>query len=79
MESLITKLKTPSPHHEVELVLNGFVITPRDSSQGALDDFQLIVEEALHYAGDDYQVVAVPMTDVVGKYARVYFNQVAGT
>ncbi len=79
MESLITKLKTPSPHHEVELVLNGFVITPRDSSQGALDDFQLIVEEALHYAGDDYQVVAVPMTDAVGKYARVYFNQLAGT
>ncbi|GAB7563563.1 hypothetical protein LG202_16020 [Methylobacillus methanolivorans] len=79
MESLITKLKTPSPHHEVEMALNGFVITPRDSSEGALDDFQPIVEEALHYAGDDYQVVAVPITDAVGKYARVYFNQVTGT
>ncbi|MDR5170683.1 hypothetical protein ACKF11_01925 [Methylobacillus sp. Pita2] len=79
MESLIAKLKTPSPHHEVEMEIDGFTIRPLDESVSALEDFQPIAEEAIRYAGDDYKVVAYPADNPDSArdgYGKVFFNKV---
>ncbi|MCB5191447.1 hypothetical protein LG198_11980 [Methylobacillus arboreus] len=76
MESLITKLKTPSPHHQVKMEAHGFTICPLDESVSALEDFQPIAEEAIRYAEGDYKVVAEPAESARGKYGKVFFNKV---
>lgn len=79
MEGLIAKLKTPSPHHEVEMEVHGFTIRPIDDSVSALEDFQPVAEEAIHYAGEDYKVVAYPTDSGEssrGQYGKVFFNKV---
>ncbi|MPS49560.1 MULTISPECIES: hypothetical protein [Methylobacillus] len=79
MESLVAKLKIPSPHHEVEIEADGFIIRPLDDSVSAFEDFQTVAQEAMRYAGEDYEIVAHPADGAPGKFNKVYFNRVRCT
>lgn len=76
MDSLVTKLKTPSPHHKVALGDAGFTILPVDETDGALKDFQVVAEEALHYRGNAYQVMAKAVQPQGSAYCSIEFKQV---
>ncbi|MCB5186734.1 hypothetical protein LG200_01800 [Methylobacillus caricis] len=71
---LIDKLKTPSPAHRVSLTGNGFSIMPVDASKHAFEEFQIVAEEAMKYAEDDYKVSAVHKKNSAS-YTRVYFHK----
>lgn len=75
MDSLVSKLKTPSPHHKVELEGAGFTLLPVDDTDNALEDFQLVAEEALHYAGNVYKVLATPALTAHAGYRSIQFKQ----
>lgn len=75
MDSLVTKLKTPSPHHKVTLQGTGFTLLPTDESEGALEDFQVVAEEALHYAGNAYKVMGTPAQAQRSGYCSIEFKQ----
>lgn len=75
MDSLVTKLKTPSPHHKVELEGAGFTLAPIDDSDSALEDFQVVAEEALHYSGNTYKVMGTPAQAQRAGYCSIKFKQ----
>ncbi|WP_159105137.1 hypothetical protein [Methylobacillus glycogenes] len=48
---------------------------PTDDSEGALEDFQVVAEEALHYAGNAYKVMGTPAQAQRSGYCSIEFKQ----